>query len=89
MADWIGQTFGSYEILALLGEGAMGPVYKARDKRLERFVALRLPPPHLVGDAHFIARFRREAAAATQFAHKNLAQVYDIGEYHRMPYVVA
>ena len=88
MAEWIGQTFGSYEILALLGEGAMGPVYKARDKRLERFVALRLPPPHLVGDTHFVARFRREAATATKFAHKNLAQVYDIGEYHRMPFVV-
>lgn len=88
MTDWVGQTFGSYQVLALLGEGAMGPVYKARDTRLERFVALRLPPAHLVGDAHFLADFRREAAAATKFAHKNLVQVYDIGEYHRMPYVV-
>lgn len=88
MAEWIGQTFDSYEILELIGQGAMGPVYKARDKRLERFVALRLPPPQLVGDVHFLERFRREAAAGTKFTHKNLVQIYDIGLYHRMPYVV-
>jgi serine/threonine protein kinase len=88
MADWTGQTFDSYEVLEQIGQGAMGPVYKARDKRLERFVALRVPPPHLVGNAHFLERFRREAAAGTKFTHKNLVQIYDIGAYHRMPYVV-
>jgi serine/threonine protein kinase len=89
MTDWIGQTLGDYEVLALIGEGAMGPVYRARDRRLDRLVALRLPPPHLVGDSAFLARFRREAAAVTQFAHKNIVQVYDIGDYHRMPFIVA
>ena len=59
MADWIGQTLGDYEVQALIGEGAMGPVYRARDKRLDRLVALRLPPPQLVGNAAFLARFRR------------------------------
>ena len=88
MADWIGQRLGDYEVLTLIGEGAMGPVYRARDQRLDRLVALRLPPAHLVGNADFLARFRREAAAVTQFTHKNLAQVYDIGDYHRMPFIV-
>ena len=89
MADWTGQTLGNCELLELIGEGSMGSVYRARDKRLERFVAMRLPPPHLVGNATFLARFRREAAAVTQFAHKNLVQVYDIGDYHLMPFIVA
>ena len=89
MADWTGQTFDSYEVLEQIGQGAMGPVYRAHDRRLERFVAVRVPPPHLVGDAQFLERFRREAAAGTRFTHKNLVQIYDIGAYHRMPYVVA
>ena len=89
MADWIGQTLGSCEILELIGQGAMGPVYRARDTRLGRLVAVRLPPAHLTGNAVFLARFRREASVVTQFSHKNLVQVYDIGDYHRMPFVVA
>ncbi len=88
MAGWTGQIFDSYEILEQIGQGAMGPVYRARDKRLERFVALRVPPPQLVGNALFLERFRRESAAGTKFTHKNLVQIYDIGTYHRMPYVV-
>ena len=75
-----GQTIGNYEVLAKLGQGGMGTVYKARDTRLKRLVAIKILPVQLAADAEFFARFQGEAIVAAQFNHSNLVQVYDIGE---------
>ncbi|MCX7007927.1 MAG: serine/threonine-protein kinase, partial [Kiritimatiellaeota bacterium] len=80
MAGLEGQTLGSYEILTKLGQGGMGSVYKARDIRLQRFVAIKILPAQLAADEEFVQRFQREAIAAAQFCHSNLVQVFDIGE---------
>ncbi|MCX7010023.1 MAG: protein kinase [Kiritimatiellaeota bacterium] len=83
-----GQALGNYEILAKLGQGGMGAVYKARDIRLQRSVAIKVLPVQLAADAEFLARFQREAIAAAQFNHQNLVQVYDIGEAGGTHYIV-
>jgi serine/threonine protein kinase len=79
-ASLIGQHFGSYEILSVLGAGGMGEVYLARDDRLGRSLALKLLPPHFVADASRVERFTREARAVSALNHPNIVTVYDIGE---------
>ena len=74
-----GTRLGPYEILAELGEGGMGEVYKARDTRLERLVAIKLLPPELSGDPERCARFEREARAIASIAHPHICTLYDIG----------
>jgi len=74
------QRIGSFTVLGKLGEGGMGAVYKAHDPAIDRDVALKLLPPHLSTDADFVARFKREAAAAGKFVHPNIVQVYAAGE---------
>ncbi|MCX7010043.1 MAG: serine/threonine-protein kinase [Kiritimatiellaeota bacterium] len=88
MAGLEGQTLGSYEILAKLGQGGMGAVYKARDTRLQRFVAIKVLPVQLATDEEFVQRFQREAIAAAQFCHSNLVQVFDIGESNELHFIV-
>lgn len=75
-----GQTLGEFEIIARIGQGGMGAVYKARQTSLDRFVALKTLRATLAGDAAFIARFRREAKAAAALNHTNLVQVHAAGE---------
>jgi len=69
-----------YEILQLLGEGGMGAVYKALDRELDRFVALKLIRPELAANPSIVARFKQELLLSQQVTHKNVIRIYDLGD---------
>jgi serine/threonine protein kinase/tetratricopeptide (TPR) repeat protein len=71
---------GRYEILQLLGEGGMGAVYKARDRELDRFVALKLIRPELAANPSILARFKQELLLSREVTHKNVIRIFDLGD---------
>src|SRR5476649_972502 len=75
-----GTRLGPYEILAPLGAGGMGEVYRARDTRLKREVAVKLLPERLSGDREYRARFEREARAVAAISHPNILAIHDLGQ---------
>jgi serine/threonine protein kinase len=89
MSLMIGTKLGRYEIRAKIGEGGMGEVYRARDTKLNRDVAVKVLPPAFSADADRLRRFEQEAQAASALNHSNILAVFDFGEHDGGPYVVA
>jgi serine/threonine protein kinase len=82
-----GTRLGSYEIVSSLGHGGMGSVYRARDLKLGREVALKVLSPELATDAERLRRFEQEARAASSLSHPNIVHIYDVGESEGLRYI--
>src|SRR5438132_12870825 len=89
MSIGIGMRLGPYEILSPLGAGGMGEVYRARDTRLGRDVAVKVLPSSFSDDKDRLHRFEQEACAAGALNHPNILIVHDIGTHDGSPYVVS
>ena len=83
-----GTRLGVYEILAKLGAGGMGEVYRGRDTRLGRDVAIKILPAAFAADPERLSRFEQEARAAAALSHPNIAVVYDVGFDGNTHYIV-
>ena len=83
-----GVRLGPYEIVSALGAGGMGEVYRARDTRLDRTVAIKVLPGSLAGDAQFRERFEREARAISALSHPHICTLHDVGEHNGSSFLV-
>src|SRR5437667_4082421 len=83
-----GTRLGPYEILAAVGAGGMGEVYRARDPRLARDVAIKVLPEQLSQDPQALARFEREGRAVAALSHPNILAIFDVGTDQGIGYVV-
>src|SRR5882724_8286786 len=88
MALETGMRLGPYEIQSALGAGGMGEVYRARDTRLDRTVAVKILPAALAADPEFRERFDREARAISQLTHPSICTLYDVGEHDGTSFLV-
>src|SRR5215468_4890521 len=89
MTVGMGAQLGPFEVLAPLGSGGMGEVYRARDSRLGREVAIKVFPAAFSADEDRLRRFEQEARAAGMLNHPNILTIYDIGTHDGYPYIVA
>ncbi len=89
MAISAGSSFGHYEVLSLLGVGGMGEVYRAKDKHLDREVAIKVLPADYASNADRLHRFEQEARATSALNHPNILTVHDLGLHEGAPYIVA
>src|SRR5207245_10802017 len=80
-------ALGRYEILEILGQGAMGAVYKAKDRELDRLVAIKVIQPELANSRVMLKRFKQELILARQITHKNVVRIFDIGETAGMHFI--
>src|SRR6266705_6626859 len=83
-----GSRLGPYEIISAVGAGGMGEVYRARDTRLERTVAIKVLPSHLSSSAEVRQRFEREAKTISQLSHPHICALYDVGNQDGVEYLV-
>src|SRR5713226_3110363 len=83
-----GARLGPYEVLSAIGAGGMGEVYRARDTRLDRTVAIKILPETLAADPQFRERFDREARTISRFTHPNICTLYDVGEHAGTAFLV-
>ena len=83
-----GSRLGPYEILGPIGAGGMGEVYKARDTRLDRVVAIKVLPSHLADRPELRQRFEREAKAISSLSHPNICALFDVGHESGVDYLV-
>src|SRR5690348_6319143 len=88
MALSAGTRLGPYEILSAVGAGGMGEVYRAKDTRLDRIVAIKVLPTHLSGNTQLKQRFEREARAISSITHPHICALYDIGHQNGTDYIV-
>lgn len=79
---------GRYEIIEKVGAGGMADVYKARDNRLNRYVAIKVLKQEYSADTKFVTKFRAEAQSVAGLAHPNIVAVYDVGEENGLHYIV-
>src|SRR6267154_4214104 len=83
-----GTRLGPYEILSSIGAGGMGEVYRARDTRLDRIVAVKVLPEHLSSNPQLRERFEREARAISSLSHPHICPLYDVGQQDGIDYLV-
>src|ERR1700731_5100915 len=83
-----GKRLGPYEILSSIGAGGMGEVYRAKDTRLDRIVAIKVLPTHLADRAELCERFEREAKAISSLNHPHICTLYDVGHQDGIDYLV-
>jgi serine/threonine protein kinase len=83
-----GARLGPYEIIAPLGSGGMGEVYRARDTRLDRTVAIKILPESVSRDSHLRERFQREARAISALDHPHICALHDVGDHEGLAFLV-
>src|ERR1043166_6127972 len=88
MAVTIGTILASYEVTALLGKGGFGEVYRAKDKKLKREVAIKILPAEFSRDADRVSRFQREAEVLASLNHPNIAAIYDLAAHGESQFLV-